>query len=72
MKTILNFKEDFTMDKNQVKSDQKRVTRKNRIIAIVILILGLLTPFIDGDVTVALVSLLVGLPLFFSKKKWFD
>lgn len=45
-------------------------TYKNKLCALVLLILGVLTTKIDGDGTVLLFLSMIALPLFFSDENW--
>lgn len=48
----------------------KRELIKNKVHAVILLILGALTVPIEWDVTFFLFTLLICLPLFFSKENW--
>lgn len=43
-------------------------TRKNKSYALILLCAGVLSVFIDGDVTVFILSLMMGIPLFLARK----
>ncbi|MDR1753995.1 MAG: hypothetical protein LBR74_03700 [Eubacterium sp.] len=43
---------------------------KNKIFAIIITVIGGLTVPIDNDITVLMLALTLGFPLFFSKENW--
>lgn len=45
-------------------------TYKNKLCALVLLILGVLTTKIDGEGTVLLFLSMIALPLFFSDENW--
>lgn len=45
-----------------------RRTYKNKLCAIALIIIGFLPIYIENDATVLVVSLMIGIPLFFSKQ----
>lgn len=45
-------------------------TIKNKLYSILIISVGILSTFIDGDYTFFGFSLFLGLPLFFTKTNW--
>ena len=47
-----------------------RETLKNKIFALAIIILGVITILISGDATFFIFALIPGLYLFFSKENW--
>jgi len=47
-------------------------TLKNKIMAIVFIFTGWCSIKIDGDGTVFIFTLILGLPLFFAKENWID
>ena len=65
------FKEEFNMNKEQNK-EMKKVRRNNRIYAVIFILLGALTVFIEYDITFFVFTLFIGIPMFFSKKNWIN
>lgn len=57
------------MTKEQ-KKELKEVRRKNRMYAVMFMLLGALTIFIEYDITFFVFTLFIGIPMFFSKKNW--
>lgn len=51
--------------------DYIRRTFKNKLCAILMLIVGMLTANVSGDSTFLILMLLIGVPLFFANKDWF-
>lgn len=45
---------------------------KNKIMSIILMVIGVLSIFIEGDATFTIFSLMIGLPLFFAKKNWIN
>lgn len=45
-------------------------TRVNKFYSLVLMGLGALLVFIDGDATVLMFSLFIGIPMFFARKQW--
>lgn len=45
-------------------------TRKNKIVAIILILLGVLSVKIDGNATFALICVVLAISLFFTKKNW--
>ena len=43
-------------------------TRKNKTCSLLVLCAGILSVFIDGNITVLIISLMMGIPLFLAKK----
>lgn len=48
----------------------KRETLKNKICSLAIILLGLLSTRIDGDCTLFIFTIMLGVPLFLAKKNW--
>lgn len=42
----------------------------NKVMAVVLIFLGILTVFIEGDGTILILTLLMGIPLFFARRNW--
>lgn len=47
-------------------------TLKNKIMSVALILLGFLSSRIDGDGTVFIFTLMLGIPLFFEKENWID
>lgn len=47
-------------------------TLKNKIMAVGFMLLGGLSSKIDGDGTFFIITLMIGIPLFFEKENWVD
>ena len=45
-------------------------TRVNKFYSLVLMGLGALPIFIDGDATFFMFSLFIGMPMFFARKQW--
>ncbi len=45
-------------------------TIKNKIVAILLIVCGLVPAFIDKDITAEIMMLLFAIPLFFAKDNW--
>lgn len=45
-------------------------TRMNKLYSLLIMSLGALLIFIDGDATFFMFSLFIGIPMFFARKQW--
>ena len=58
-------------DKKRIKQYFRR-TAKNKIFAIALIIIGLLSSKIDNDSTFLVLTIIVGLPLFFARYNWMD
>ena len=48
----------------------KRELLKNKLYALVLILIGLVPILIERDVTFFIFALMIGLPLFFAKKNW--
>lgn len=57
---------------NEQKKKLREVRRKNRIYAVMFILLGALTVFIEYDITFFVFTLFIGIPMFFSKKNWIN
>lgn len=57
------------MNKNRFRQYMKR-TIKNKIVALMLIIGGVLSVFIDGDGTFMIFAVAVGIALFFAKKNY--
>lgn len=55
---------------NEQKKKLREVRRKNKIYAVMFMLLGALTIFIEYDITFFIFTLFIGIPMFFSKKNW--
>jgi len=49
----------------------KRELLKNKLHALLLVIIGTLSIFIEYDGTFFIFALMIGLPLFFAKENWF-
>ncbi len=49
----------------------KQELLKNKLYALLLVIIGTLSIFIEYDVTFFIFTLMIGIPLFFSKENWF-
>ncbi len=45
-------------------------TWKNKLVSLILVLLGYLTTFIDGDATAFAFMLIIAVPLFFAKKNY--
>jgi hypothetical protein len=50
----------------------KRELVKNKILSALLTALGVLSVFLDGDCTFLLFTLIISVPMFFSKTDWTD
>ena len=59
----------MNVNKNRFRQYMK-MTIKNKIIALMLIIAGVLSVFIDGDGTFMIFAVAVGIALFFAKKNY--
>lgn len=43
---------------------------KNKIYGIILIVIGIISAMIDGDITFLILTLIFGLPLLFTRKRW--
>ncbi len=48
----------------------RRELLKNKLCALVLILMGLVPILIERDVTLFIFALMIGLPLFFAKENW--
>lgn len=53
-----------------MKNKNEESTKKNKMVAVALVLLGLLPILIDGDASVLVLTLIFGLPLFFAKENY--
>lgn len=66
-----NLKGEIIMKKTRKKRIHSEI-RKNKIVALILILIGVLSVKIDGDATFAVICAMFGLPLFFAKQNWIE